>query len=734
MAYTESKADRRSRESGVSPVRDEAYFLGKFKDGVISYEYFPEDCFILREQLYKIAEVKRWSAKEIAATELAEMVMLESLEEAVKQGKTRADGYSLASHLYQVAVNSLEWGFPPRIAAIALDHDTVEDTRDYPKQYRITEEMLAILFDQYDPKFAHSVGLLSKLKSTKGNKNNPLGTHTNLYELIEHDQEAIIVKLEDRIHYLKTSGAMPREKVASKSKETMEYYVPLAVGLGLHEAAQELTGLCAPYLVSGGQELVFPFSREQYQGALATLFRPIEEYRLTEKDSGIVDIHGRTPGMADAYRMTEGLLSQIDHAWLPAYLTVVMKDSEEKSISSTDGSFIHIALPLVLRLKDAGILSESDAQRFLHLIGEGVQRTTHIDVLIDGVPVRLRFAGEQEEHTWQASILDLVAYTGVVSQRKEAALRKLKQLEGIYEYFQNQGVEGTKLLTMLQECLTRGTTTAFFQRENEQMTPIVMPANATVSDMVISSFADEDVSHLRRIERKIGERWHRVPLRADVERNSVYRARFGKGEQLSVNMLDAVQTQYGIRYIQELLKKQLKKDGELNERLAQQLIDRGISTLKSLYAQYAREQGSQNETLSTDISVASEAIEEAYYTYPMLDRRLNFLLRIGLRELFVDSGRTSLVWKAVRTLYAHQSQRREVRWSVANRPGKLHTFTSTLKQEKINIAQVVSEPDYRIGTNMGDASIVVTLDPKEYNRFMGIDAKRKKRTRRGKKR
>ena len=43
----------------------------------------------------------------------------------------------------------------------------------------------------------------------------------------------VLVKLADRVHNMRTLGAMPAEKRAKKAKETMELFVPLAKTVGV---------------------------------------------------------------------------------------------------------------------------------------------------------------------------------------------------------------------------------------------------------------------------------------------------------------------------------------------------------------------------------------------------------------------------------------------------------------------------------------------------------------------
>ena len=58
----------------------------------------------------------------------------------------------------------------------------------------------------------------------------------------------VLVKLADRVHNMRTLGAMPAEKRAKKAKETMELFVPLAKTVGVAPIEAELRRLSAQHL------------------------------------------------------------------------------------------------------------------------------------------------------------------------------------------------------------------------------------------------------------------------------------------------------------------------------------------------------------------------------------------------------------------------------------------------------------------------------------------------------
>lgn len=152
-------------------------------------------------------------------------------------GQTRKSGEPFVTHPIEVALILASLRMDAATVIAGLLHDTVEDCE------HVTIHDLRTRFGNEVARIVEGETKVSKLHTT-GNKklDQRMNTRTMLLAMAE-DWRIIVVKLADRLHNMRTLGAMPVEKQRRIAAETLDVFVPLARTLGIQSLEDELRQL-----------------------------------------------------------------------------------------------------------------------------------------------------------------------------------------------------------------------------------------------------------------------------------------------------------------------------------------------------------------------------------------------------------------------------------------------------------------------------------------------------------
>ncbi len=149
--------------------------------------------------------------------------------------QTRASGDLYFHHPLEVAAILTEMKLDDITIAVALLHDTIEDTD-------ATREEIDTLFGPEVGKVVEGVTKIERLKLVTREE----AQAENLRKLllaISQDVRVLIVKLADRLHNMRTIEFVPEEKRRRIARETMDIYAPLAGRMGMQDMRSELEDL-----------------------------------------------------------------------------------------------------------------------------------------------------------------------------------------------------------------------------------------------------------------------------------------------------------------------------------------------------------------------------------------------------------------------------------------------------------------------------------------------------------
>jgi guanosine-3',5'-bis(diphosphate) 3'-pyrophosphohydrolase len=151
------------------------------------------------------------------------------------QGQRRKSGERFIEHPISVARILAQLGMDATTIIAAFLHDVVEDT----------DLELDDIIDIFGEEVAQIIDGLTKIDKI-GFRNKDHERAENLRKMIvamARDLRVLIIKLADRLHNMRTIGALDKDKRELIASETLEIYAPLAHRLGMQQIRGELEDL-----------------------------------------------------------------------------------------------------------------------------------------------------------------------------------------------------------------------------------------------------------------------------------------------------------------------------------------------------------------------------------------------------------------------------------------------------------------------------------------------------------
>ena len=232
------------------------------------------------------------------------------------EGQMRKSGEPYIAHPLEIALFLTELRLDEQTIAASLLHDVVEDC----------DVSLDELSSRFGPEIAKLVDGVTKLTQLDSRIHDPISAlprpqahrpgvggddPDSLYAeslrkmlvAMAEDIRVVLIKLADRLHNMRTLGALPPEKQRRIAQETLDIYSPLAHRLGIWEIKWQLEDLAFRYL---NEEKYREISRmlaarravrEAYVAQVSELLR----IRL-ESEGIIADVSGRPKNIYSTYR------------------------------------------------------------------------------------------------------------------------------------------------------------------------------------------------------------------------------------------------------------------------------------------------------------------------------------------------------------------------------------------------------------------------------------------------
>jgi guanosine-3',5'-bis(diphosphate) 3'-pyrophosphohydrolase len=150
-------------------------------------------------------------------------------------GQTRKSGEPYITHPVAVAGILADLGLDAETIIAAILHDTLEDTQ-------LTSGQIAAEFGEVVVELVDGVTKLDKVRF-RSRQEAAAESFRKMLLAMARDLRVILIKLADRLHNMRTLGAMEPEARRRIARETLEIYAPIAQRLGMNRFKSELQDL-----------------------------------------------------------------------------------------------------------------------------------------------------------------------------------------------------------------------------------------------------------------------------------------------------------------------------------------------------------------------------------------------------------------------------------------------------------------------------------------------------------
>src|SRR5256884_2133671 len=215
--------------------------------------------------------------------------------EAAHAGQTRQSGDPYISHPLAVAEILADWHLDGQTLMAALLHDVTEDTS-------VTKDEISDTFGKPVAELVDGVSKLDRIEFQSA-EDAQAENFRKMLLAMARDVRVILIKLADRLHNMRTLGAVPPAKRSRIARETMEIYAPIANRLGLNSLYHELQELAFSHLFPSRYKVLARATKAARGNRREMIGRTLEAVKRKLSESGIeASVQGREKHVYSTYR------------------------------------------------------------------------------------------------------------------------------------------------------------------------------------------------------------------------------------------------------------------------------------------------------------------------------------------------------------------------------------------------------------------------------------------------
>ena len=466
--------------------------------------------------------------------------------EQAHDGQLRSSGEHYVTHPLAVATILADMHMDHQSLMAAMLHDVIEDT-GIPKEAIVA---------QFGDSVAELVDGVTKLTQMKfGTKAEAQAENFQKMAMaMARDIRVILVKLADRLHNMRTLGALNPEKRRRIAKETLEIYAPIANRLGMNRIYAEFEDL--------GFKAMYPMRASRIQSAVKSsrgnrkeIVNKIQESitHCLEREGLPGEVSGREKHLYSIYQKMRGKRKAFNEI-MDVYAFRIVVDKVDTCYRVL-GAVHNLYKPFPGRFKDYIAIPKANGYQSLHTTLFGMH----------GVPIEIQIRTREMEELANNGIAAHWLYkTEEGEGRRNNHARARQWVKGLLELQQNAGnslefIENVKI--------------DLFPDEVYVFTPkgriMELPKGSTPVDFAYAVHTDVGNTCIAcRVNRRL------APLSQALESGATVEVITAPNTQPNPNWLNVVVTGKARTHIRHALKQQRREESvNLGLRLLSKALD-----------------------------------------------------------------------------------------------------------------------------------------------------------------
>ena len=340
--------------------------------------------------------------------------------EQAHDGQLRSSGEHYVTHPLAVATILADMHMDHQSLMAAMLHDVIEDTG-------IPKEAIVAQFGESVAELVDGVSKLTQMKfGTKAEAQ--AENFQKMAMAMARDIRVILVKLADRLHNMRTLGALNAEKRRRIAKETLEIYAPIANRLGMNRIYAEFEDL--------GFKAMYPMRAARIQSAVKSsrgnrkeIVQKIQESiaHCLEREGLPGEVSGREKHLYSIYQKMRGKRKAFTEI-MDVYAFRIVVDKVDTCYRVL-GAVHNLYKPFPGRFKDYIAIPKANGYQSLHTTLFGMH----------GVPIEIQIRTKDMEELANNGIAAHWLYKTEEDGRRNNHARARQWVKGLLELQQNAG-------------------------------------------------------------------------------------------------------------------------------------------------------------------------------------------------------------------------------------------------------------------------------------------------------